>query len=388
MAEGSDADRTEPASQRRIEKAREQGQLARSRELVTALVIFGGFAVLWFSGSFMLGRMLSVMRVALAAGASVHEAPEFGSLLFTAARSGALVAIPMLLVSTLCAVGGCLALGGWVFSAEALAPRVERLDPFSGLKRLWSAQSAAELGKAIAKVVLIAATGYAVFHYHMAAIVALAGLPSGLALARAMRIILLGCLLTALPLVLLAAVDVPWQMFHHVRQLRMSKEEVRREFKESEGDPQIKRRIRQGQLALARRRMMAQVPKANVVVTNPTQFAVALRYAEGERAPRVVARGRGDIAEKIREIARANHVPLLEAPPLARALYAHVELDQVVPEVLYDAVAQVLAWVYQLRRWENGLEASAPLALTQGELRVPPALDPHAQEVSIGHDWQ
>jgi flagellar biosynthetic protein FlhB len=194
------------------------------------------------------------------------------------------------------------------------------------------------------------------------------------ALAQGLDLVALCCMLIVGSLALIVLIDAPWQLWSHFRKLRMSREDVRQENKESEGDPHVKGRIRQQQRAMARRRMMAQVPGADVVVTNPTHYAVALAYAEGRgSAPRVVAKGSGLVAARIRALAEGHRVPVLSAPPLARALFHHVDLGREIPVELYAAVAQVLAWVYQLRRWNSGQGAEP---IVPGGLAVPEGMDP------------
>lgn len=374
MAQEDREDRTEPASQRRLEKAREEGRIVRSRELGTCLAAAAAFLALGMAGPSMGEGLLRVMRASLQAVAQpALPAPDF---LRQVAGVAAGVLAPVFLASLVAAVAGALALGGWVFSSQAMALQLGRLDPLAGLGRLFSSRTLVELGKTVLKVVLVAAAGYLAMVHELDAILSIVHLEFRPALGRVLDLVFVGCLAASVPLVLLAAIDWPWQRFSHARDLRMSKDEVRRELRESEGDPLIKRRIRQNQRALARRRMMSEVPKANVVVTNPTHFAVALQYRSEDSVPRVVAKGRGLIARRIREVACDSQVPLVEAPALARALYAHVALEQAIPESLYTVVAQVLAWVYQLRRWEDGLEPRAPAALEPQALEVPLGLDP------------
>jgi flagellar biosynthetic protein FlhB len=252
------------------------------------------------------------------------------------------------------ALVGPLLLGGWLFSTQSLAPNFGKLDPLAGIGRMFSAQSLAELTKALAKSALIGGVAYLVIAGDLEQVMALMAQPASAALPQMVALVARHCALITAALVLVALIDVPWQLWSHYRKLRMSREDLRQEHKESEGDPHIKAQIRRQQQQMARRRMMAEVPKADIVVTNPTHFAVALKYLDGDmRAPRVVAKGVDRVALRIREIAKEHGVALLEAPPLTRALYKNTRLGDEIPAGLYTAVAEVLAWVYRLKRWQT-----------------------------------
>lgn len=281
---------------------------------------------------------------------------------------------PFLVLLLLVAVLAPLAMSGWLFSTEALVPQFSRLNPFSGLARMFSTRGVVELGKALAKALIVGGVAGWMLYSEIEPILGLAVEPPGVALAHLARLLAFTFLTVVGSMGLIVAIDVPFQLWDHAKQLRMTKEEVRQEQKEQEGDPQIKARIRQLQRDNARRRMMAEVPRADVVVTNPTHFAVALRYREGAmRAPTVVAKGSALLAERIIEVARENRVPVVRVPPLTRALHAHAELGREIPAPLYTAVAEVLAYVYQLERHEiyGGVAPEVP-----GDLSVPPEFDP------------
>jgi flagellar biosynthetic protein FlhB len=250
------------------------------------------------------------------------------------------------------------------------------MNPIQGIARMFSLQGLAEMVKAILKSLLVGGVAAMVLWNNKEHLFDLMVEPLEVGMADFADTVAFASLLIASSLGLLALIDVPFQLWQYHSKLRMTKEEVKRESKEQEGDPQIKGRIRAMQREMARRRMMAQVPKADVVVTNPTHFSVALKYDAGKMgAPVVVAKGRGELALKIREIAKESEIPLLEAPPLARALYAHCDLDQAVPAALYTAVAEVMAYVYQLDTWmaTGGLPPQAPT-----HLPVPEGMDPGA----------
>jgi flagellar biosynthetic protein FlhB len=376
MAEESDLEKTEAASPRRLDKAREEGQVPRSRELGTFLVLAAGVAALWGGGSYIYTTLDGLMRHALGFDPSV--ARDTSVMLTGAAESGyrgLLAALPFLGLLAVVGVFSGLALGGLVWSGKPLEFNFEKLDPLAGFGRMFSWQTVVELIKAVCKAVVVGGVAVVViWHYHDDMIGIMHAAPAA-ALASMLNIVAMCCAYVVGSLLLIALIDVPWQIFSHGKKLRMSKEDVRQEFKESEGDPMIKARMRQLQRQMARRRMMAEVPKADVVVTNPTHYAVALRYSDGDMAaPRVIAKGMGEIAARIRELAQEHHVAMLEAPPLARALYRHVEVGQEIPATLYTAVAEVLAWVFQLRAWRPGWVQPLP----PSNLPVPTGLDPHA----------
>ncbi|CAB3780487.1 Flagellar biosynthetic protein FlhB [Paraburkholderia caffeinitolerans] len=374
MAEDSDLEKTESATPKRLEKAREEGQVARSRELSTfALLSAGCFGAWMLSGT--IGEHLQTMlRGALTFNhAGAFETKRMLTGAGVAAREGLIALLPVLLLTGVAALLAPMALGGWLFSTKSLEMKFSRLNPVSGLGRIFSVNGPIQLGMSIAKTLVVGGIGGSALWVRRDEILGLAMQPPPRAFAEALHLVAVCCGTTVAGMFVVAAIDVPYQLWSYHRKLRMTKEEVKREHRENEGDPHVKGRIRQQQRAMARRRMMAQVPKADVVVTNPTHFAVALQYADGEmRAPKVVAKGVNLVAARIRELATEHNVPLLEAPPLARALYYNVDINREIPGPLYGAVAQVLAWVYQLKRFrEHG--GDVPMAPT--DLDVPPELD-------------
>jgi flagellar biosynthetic protein FlhB len=374
MAEDSDLEKTEPASPRRLEQAREEGQVPQSRELSAFFVLMAGAGTLWVAGSWLAQRIGG----AVSRGLTFDRTAAFDTAAlptaFVALAWDALTAIaPLLLILVVAALAGPFMLGGLNFSSKALALDWTRLDPLKGFGRMFSMQSVGELVKGILKALLVGGVVVWVVLHEKDHLFALMGQPLEAGLQSMGRTILFSTLVIVGSMFLIVAADVPFQLWQYYSKLRMTKEEVRKEMKELEGDPQLKARIRSQQREIARRRMMAAVPKAQVVVTNPTHFAVALAYDEKMPAPRVVAKGRGIIAQRIRDIAQEHGVPLLEAPPLARALYAHTELDDVIPAALYRAVAEVMAYVYQLNAYlARGGKAPAMPA----DLPVPTDLDP------------
>ena len=271
-----------------------------------------------------------------------------------------------------------MALGGWLLSTQALEPDFGRANPMKGIARIFSTHGLAELVKATLKSVLVASVGVWVVWRERDHLFSLMLQPLATSMDDFAGLVLLSALLIVGSLAVIAAIDVPFQLWEYHRRLRMTKDELRQEMKEQEGDPQIKARIRAAQREMSRRRMMSNVPTADVVVTNPTHYAVALKYDPDKAgAPIVVAKGVDLVAGKIRELARENNVPILEAPPLARALYAHCELEQQIPATLYTVVAEVMAWVFQLNHWivEGGLPPDVP-----SQLAVPDGMDPGSGE--------
>ncbi len=253
-------------------------------------------------------------------------------------------------------------------------PKFDRINPIKGLGRIFSVNSLIELVKAILKTVVIGSVAALVIWHNKESVMALLTVPVHVGISHTGDFLVMSFLLTIGAMILIVVIDVPYKIWEHAKQLRMTKEEIRKESKDSEGDPFVKARIRGLQREAARRRMMSEIPKADVIVTNPTHYAVALRYkSETMRAPTVVAKGVHLLAARIRELAEEHRIPILEAPPLARALYHHAELESEIPEKLYTAVAEVLAYVFQLRRYnEYGGAAPKPPV----DVPVPAELDP------------
>ncbi|AIR01005.1 flagellar type III secretion system protein FlhB [Pluralibacter gergoviae] len=375
MAEGSDSeDKTEAPTPQRLEKAREEGQIPRSRELTSLLVLLVGVCVLWFGGESLARRLAALLASGLRFDHSIVSDPNLilGQIILLI-KQAMLALTPLIVGVVIVALLGPMMLGGLLFSTKSLAFKFDKLNPLPGIKRMFSAQTAAELVKAILKSVLVGCVAGAFVWSHWPEMMRLIAESPLTAMGNALNMVGLCALLVALGVIPMVAFDVFFQLFSHLKKLRMSRQDIRDEFKQSEGDPHVKGRIRQMQRAAARRRMMADVPKADVIVTNPTHYAVALQYVEDKMsAPKVVAKGAGLVALRIRELGEENRIPLLEAPPLARALYRHADIGQQIPGTLYAAVAEVLAWVWQLKRWRlaGGEPPKRP-----DNLPVPAALD-------------
>jgi len=341
--------------------------------------MIAGAAGIWVMGRWFAERILSIMRHGLNLDRrAAFDVAAMGSSLMDLGTAAVATLAPLFIILILAVFAGPFAIGGWLFAPKALRFDPNRLDPLQGLGRIFSINGLAELTKAIAKTLVVGAVAVWVIRREQEPMFALMAQPLTVGIAAVGELVLFSTLLIVAGMALIAAADVPFQLWQYHRQLRMTKEEARQEAKELEGDPQIKARVRQQQREIARRRMMQEVPKADVIVTNPTHFSVALKYeSERMRAPKVVAKGRGELALRIREIGAANEVPTVEAPALARALYRHTEIGDEVPTALYTAVAEVMAYIYQLNQTisQGGLPPQPPAAID-----VPADLDPGAAE--------
>ena len=351
MESDRDQERTESATPKRQREAREKGQVARSRELNTAVLMLATAAGMFFSGASMLRGLGNLMRGSLTLNRHAILNPGHMPHAFLHAVVSVLARFaPLALIMLAAAWLAPLALGGWSFSPAAMGFKWDRLDPIRGIGRLFSLRSLMELAKSLAKFVLLAVIASMLLWHRSAEIIGLGTEPLDVALSHMVVLLLQSLAVLCLGLVAIAAVDVPFQLWDHARELKMTRQEVRDEFKETEGRPEVKAQIRRIQREMAKRRMMTEIPKADVIVTNPTHYAIALRYDQTRmRAPRVVAKGADLIAEQIRKIGAEHRVAILSAPPLARALYFSTELGREIPAGLYLAVAKVLAYVYQLR---------------------------------------
>lgn len=374
MAEDSDLERTEEPTGRRLEQAREQGQVPHSRELGTFLVLITAAMSFWFLGGGFVRGLEALLRHGLTWDRRLAVEPQQALVRITEMASEALsIFWPLALVLMVAAIASPFLLNSWNFAPQAFQPKLERLDPINGIHRVFSWNGIVELLKAVLKTLLIGGIAVWVIWSERGELFALVNQPLEDGLASAGHLMLWSFLAIVGSMLLLVAADVPFQLWQYYDKLKMSREEVRQEAKEMDGDPHVKARIRSLQREAARRRMMSAVPKADVIVTNPTHFAVALSYKSGMRAPKLVAKGTGEVALKIRELGAEHGVPLLEAPPLARALHRHVELDQEIPATLYTAVAEVLAYVFQLNRYR---QVGGDFPLPPKDLPVPPDLVP------------
>ncbi|MCD1638112.1 flagellar biosynthesis protein FlhB [Stutzerimonas frequens] len=374
MAESeSGADKSEEPTEKRLRESREKGQLARSRELSTVAVTLGGIGGLLASGGGLAQTLMAMMQGTFELSReTLLDEGSMASLLMGSGLMALEAIMPLLIALLIASIVGPVALGGWLFSAKAMAPKVSRMNPAAGLKRMFSTQALVELLKALGKFLVVLSVALLVLSAYQDDLLSIAKQPLDLAIMHSVEIVGWCALWMACGLIIIAAVDVPFQLWSNKQKLMMTKQEVKDEYKDSEGKPEVKSRIRQLQREAAQRRMMQAVPEADVVITNPTHFAVALKY-DGDKggAPRLVAKGGDFVALKIREIAQEHKVTVLESPALARAVYYSTELDHEIPAGLYLAVAQVLAYVYQLRQYRAG-KGRRPEPLNN--LPIPPDL--------------
>lgn len=356
MAENSSSqEKTEKATPKRLRDARKKGQIARSKELTTLVVVGSAGIGILTLGGWTAQRLSLWMQGLLSLDAqTIHSRPMFDSLSSAWVDAHWIIA-PFLAICMVAAFAGPILLGGWSLSGQALIPDMSRLNPIKGIGRLFSLNALMELGKALAKTAVLGGIAVLYLKGETDELLALAVQPVNNAIAGGMQSAIFVLIPLCIGLFLIAMVDAPFQVFNHAKQLKMTRQEVRDELKETEGRPEVKGRIRELQQAAARGRMMEAVPEADVIVTNPTHFAVALKYDSGsDHAPRVVAKGVDHIAAVIRKLGKENRVPIVEAPPLARVLYRTVDLECEIPSTLYRAVAQVLTYIRQLEAWHSG----------------------------------
>lgn len=375
MAESeSGQDKTEDPTEKRKKDSREKGEIARSKELNTLAVMLAGAGGLLIFGGALAEDLMELMRMNFSLSREVIlDQRSMGTYLLHSGQI-ALVAIqPVMITLLLAALIGPISLGGWLFAAGSMAPKFSRMNPGAGLKRMFSAKALVELLKALAKFFIVLFVALAVLSSDIDDLLRIAHEPLDMAIIHSLQVVGWSTLWMACGLIIIAAVDVPVQLWESHKKLLMTKQEVRDEHKDQEGKPEVKQRIRQLQREMSQRRMMAAIPEADVVITNPTHYAVALKYDPDKgNAPVLLAKGSDFLALKIREIAVANNVLLLESPALARSIYYSTELEQEIPGGLYLAVAQVLAYVYQIRQFRAG-KGKRPDPL-QDNLPIPPDL--------------
>ena len=351
MAEDTSQEKTEEPTERRIEESRKKGQVARSKELNTLLSLMAAAIGMVFLGQYLMADLFKLMTSGLSfEPIRLTSSDQMFEVIREQMGMGLAAILPILGLLVFAAFLGPIAMGGAVFSVESLAPKLEKLSPIKGLVRMFGIQSLMELIKALCKFLLVAAAAIIIIYYSMQDLIGLGFMTVVSATANAGGLLLWSFIGFSAVLILVAAIDVPFQLWNHKKQLKMTLQEVKDEMKESEGRPEVKSQIRRMQRQLSESRMMDAVPTADVVITNPTHYAVALKYdQEGNGAPRVVAKGQDFMAKRIREVAAEHDVPLFEAPPLARALHGMVEIGHEIPADLYKAVAQVLAYIFQLK---------------------------------------
>ncbi|MBJ6137422.1 flagellar biosynthesis protein FlhB [Marinobacter litoralis] len=358
MAEENDnsQEKTEEPTPRRLEKAREDGQTARSKELATMAVLLAGAGGLLMFGTQLAITFEGIMRDAFVIErASIFDTRHMSVQLIVSAKEAAYALSPILILLLIAAIAGSIGIGGLLFSAKAIAPKANRMDPIKGLGRMFSMRSLIELVKAIAKVGLVLAIAILILNLRTDDLLSIAEEPVVPAMEHVLWTLGWSFLVLSCATIIIAMIDVPFQIYDHQKKLRMTKQEVKDEYKDSEGKPEVKGKIRQLQREMAQRRMMQDVPTADVVITNPTHYAVALKYDQDSMgAPVVVAKGADEVAFKIMEVAREYKVEVLRTPPLTRAVYHNSEIGEEIPDGLYMAIAQVLAYVFQLRQFRKG----------------------------------
>ena len=357
MAESeSGADKTEDPTEKRKKDSREKGEIARSKELNTLAIMLAGSAGLLIFGGALAQDLMELMRYNFSLSREVLLNPDsMGAFLLHSGKIALLAVQPVLITLLIAALVGPISLGGWLFAAGSLAPKFSRMNPAAGIKRMFSAKALVELLKALAKFFIILIVALLVLKSDIDDLLRIAHEPLELAVIHSLQVVGWSALWMACGLILIAAVDVPVQLWESHQKLLMTKQEVRDEHKDQEGRPEVKQRIRQVQREMSQRRIMAAIPDADVIITNPTHYAVALKYdPEKGWAPMLLAKGSDFLALKIREIGDKHNILLLESPALARSIYYSTELEQEIPAGLYLAVAQVLAYVYQIRQHQAG----------------------------------
>ncbi|QJY34547.1 EscU/YscU/HrcU family type III secretion system export apparatus switch protein [Diaphorobacter sp. JS3050] len=372
----SSQDKNLPATERKLQKARTDGQAARSRDLSHLAILGMGAVALLALAPWFVEYLQRAMRMQLVFDAATVQAPgQMLARMQSMVGVGLLASVAFALLTGGAALASAVGAGGWIFSFKPVSPQFNRLNPLSGFANLFSKQQLANVAKMILLTAILTAVAWNYMGNSIEEMALLVLQPSPASLRHVGDWIVAGASLQLLVVFVFAVVDVPLQAFFFKSRMKMSHQEVKQEHKESEGSPEVKGKIRQKQREIADRASISAVPKADFVVMNPTHYAVALRYDEASMgAPQVISKGTDLLAFKIREVAQQHKVPVLQSPMLARALYAHAELDQPIPAQLYNAVAQVLAYVYRLKAAMRG-EGRMPDA--QPDPFVPPELDPH-----------
>lgn len=369
-------DRQLPASERKLRKAREDGQVARSRDLAHLAVLGTGALTIYSLGPWAADLIRDLFAQQLTFKLHVLEAGAMVSQLTHLAWAGLVVVVALALLINTASILSAWMTGGWVWSMKPLMPDVSRINPLKGIGQLFTLRKLVDVVKMCLATAVLGVIAYLFLSEHLLGMAALAMQPSPMALQQMLSWLAQGLGLMLLSLMVVAAMDVPMQMFLHRKDMKMSRQEVKDEDKDAEGNPQIKGRLRQRQRDMAHNRSISAVPKADFVVMNPTHFAVAIRYDEAKMAaPNVVAKGADLLAMKIKDVAKDHQVPVIESPMLARALYANSEIGQTIPLALYSAVAQVLAYVYRLK---SAMQGQGPMPDDLPELQVPPELDPYS----------
>jgi flagellar biosynthetic protein FlhB len=367
MSEDTGQEKTEEPSAKRLKESREKGQVPRSKELNTMMLLMGSAAGFLFMGDSVLGGIKTIMQ----SGLSIENAQEINpqailQIFSDTALQSLFIIAPLFLLFTVVVLLTPLGIGGWSFSMKAVSFKLEKIDPIKGFGRIFALKGLMELAKVLAKFALVASISATIVWSLIEELLGLGNEPLEVAIVHVAKLCGWSFLACSSALILVAMIDVPFQLWQHTKQLKMTKQEIKDESKETEGRPEVKSRIRALQQELSQRRMMESVPTADVILTNPTHYAVALKYDQfSNGAPVVVAKGADLIAANIRAVAEQNGVAIVSAPPLARALYASTEIDQEIPAGLYVAVATILTYVYQLNTMNEhgGITPEKPVDL-------------------------
>jgi len=352
MAENKDGtEKSEEPTEKKLRESREKGQIPRSKELSTLIMTLSAAVFLYFYGHYMIKDFESILRLGLSFDrAHAFDINMLANRVFGMTVEAIYMVIPFLSLMVFIALTSSALIGGWSFSMKSMSPKLSKMNPVKGLKKMVSMNALMELMKALAKFVLIGFVAAYFLWFSYEEVISLGIEEKDAALAHSAKLIMQAFIFVSLALILVAAVDIPFQVHQHITQLKMTKQEVKEEHKQQEGNPEVKGRIRQLQREMSQKRMMQSVPDADVIVTNPTHFAVALKYEESSMAePMVLAIGSDLMASQIRTIATENSIPIIESPLLARALYYNAEVDRPIPYELFKSVAAILAYVYQLR---------------------------------------
>lgn len=371
MAEDKDssAEKSQEPTQKRLDNAREEGNIARSRELNTTAILIGGTAAVIAFGGSIIEALREIMRHNFVLDrALLFDTNAMVRQLDDSVLAGFFSLLPVFAVLLLLAFLAPIALGGWNFSVKAIMPKASRMNPLSGLARMFGAKALIELAKAIAKVLVVAALSVLVLYINTENLLGMQHEPTLTAMAHALDVLAWSVLWISCAMIFITLVDIPIQIFDHSQKLRMTMQQVKDEMKDTDGRPEVKQRIRQLQYQMAQNRMMSDVPEADVIITNPEHYAVALRYDQGkEAAPVLLAKGADLVAQKIREIAQEHRIPIVSSPALARAIYFNTEIGEEIPGGLYVAVAQVLAYLHQLKLYARG-RAKKPVLITNPDI--------------------
>lgn len=377
--ESESQDRTQEATPKRKQDSRNKGEIPRSRELNTMMILMGTSSMLLFYGKHIFSNLAELMQNSFSFPREMLFSESNLLKFFLDSLTHAFLnLVPLFLVLFFIALMAPMLLGGWLFNTESLLPKFSRMSPLAGIKRMFSLKSLVELAKALVKFCLILSCGCWLIYSKFSEINHLGTEDTVSAIPHAIRLLSYDFIILSSSLIIIALFDVPYQLWEHARKLRMSHQDIKDEGKQTDGNPEMKGHIKKMQYNLAMKRMIEEIPTADVIITNPTHFAIALRYdLEKSGAPTLVAKGVDHMAEHIRNLAITNNVPIVSAPPLARSIYYHTEIFREIPEGLYVSVAKILAYIYQLKRYKKG-ESDEPLY--PDELIIPDELKVQATE--------